>query len=109
MNSISLKRLDDITGGDPELRREILTLFKTSCEHCMATMQQYEADEDSEIWSNALHELKGAADNLGFEPVADIAREAETEKREGTLTPEKKQVYHQRIESMLLTVQQAIA
>ncbi len=109
MNAISLERLNAITDGDPELRREILTLFKSSCDRCMATMLEHEADETGDSWSNALHELKGAADNLGFEAVADIAREAEAEKREGTLTADKKQVYYQRIESMLVTVQQAVS
>lgn len=108
MTTISLKRLDQITDGDPEIKKEILTLFKASCDRCMHAMLTHESDANASTWANALHELKGAADNLGFEPVADIAREAEEEMREGTMNSELKQVYHQRIESMLLTVQQAV-
>lgn len=54
-------RLEEITGGDVELERTLLSLFAATAESVLARLQ---AGED---WATTVHELKGAAANLGAE------------------------------------------
>ncbi len=70
---VDLQRFNKITGEDPELRREILALFFQNVARCCA-MIAMNINSDNNIWRNSLHELKGAADNIGMRKIGDICK-----------------------------------
>jgi HPt (histidine-containing phosphotransfer) domain-containing protein len=73
--TLDLKRLDDITDGDVSLKKELLGMFFATFERCIAVMQSGNSDEKA--WREAAHELKGAANTMGFEDLGLICREVE--------------------------------
>lgn len=71
--TINHERLHDITGGDEDFRKELLTMFIATARRCVARM----ASGTDNDFSAAAHELKGAADNLGFTAIAKHCRTVE--------------------------------
>ena len=58
---INKSRMLEITGGDKELEKELLTLF---LETANSTLMRLQAGEN---WQRTVHELKGAAANIGMD------------------------------------------
>lgn len=58
---INKSRMIEITGGDKELEKELLTLF---LETANSTLMRLQAGEN---WQRTVHELKGAAANIGMD------------------------------------------
>ena len=73
---IDLTRLEDFTAGDPDLERELSTLFVASGERYLSQMGDILAN-DGEDWSAPCHALKGASGNIGAHEVARLARSIE--------------------------------
>lgn len=75
--SIDRERLDSITGGDPALREELLTLFFSTVDRCLRALEKEQNAVQDEAWRAAVHELKGAGGNLGCWEVQDLCGRAE--------------------------------
>jgi len=67
--------LDIYTGGDREIRDQVLRLFLTQAELLLDRLR--EAQGDQRAWHEAAHSLKGCARGVGANGLADLAREAE--------------------------------
>lgn len=67
--------LDVYTGGDEELRNQVLELFLIQGELLLDRLRQARGDERA--WHDAAHSLKGCAAGIGASGLADLAREAE--------------------------------
>lgn len=71
-------RLEMLTDGDREIIDGLLELFNDTVARCTDTLAACrDNDTDPEAWATAIHELKGASDNLGFKQLAALCREAE--------------------------------
>lgn len=68
---INHSRILEITDGSATLKKELLTLFKETLE---SVLQRLEAGAD---WQKTVHELKGAAANMGAEELHKICQEIE--------------------------------
>lgn len=62
------------TGGDEELRDELLTLMRIQAETCLEAMAQA---TDSESWRAATHTLKGSARGVGAFALGEVCEAAE--------------------------------
>lgn len=71
MPEFDTTRLKDISGGNADMEKKLFMLFFTSCEQCLAKLQ-----EGQSTWQEAMHELKGVAANMGMEPLAQICEAA---------------------------------
>lgn len=67
--------LDIYTGGDKEIRNQVLVLFLTQGELLLGRLR--EALGEERAWHDAAHSLKGCAAGVGAGGLASIAREAE--------------------------------
>lgn len=72
---VDLTRLDDFTGGDDQIERELASLYLATAAQYLAAMRA--ALAAGTPWDRAAHSLKGASANLGAETVAALAAEAE--------------------------------
>lgn len=68
---INKSRMLEITGGDKELEKELLTLF---LETANSTLGRLQAGEN---WQRTVHELKGAAANIGMDTLHYASAEIE--------------------------------
>ncbi len=68
---INRNRMIEITGGDKELEKELLTLF---LETANSTLMRLQAGEN---WQRTVHELKGAAANIGMNELHQKSAEIE--------------------------------
>lgn len=75
-NPIDLERLEDFTAGDPDLERELSSLFLSAGERYLMRMQDA-ISSGAVDWSGACHALKGASGNIGAHEVAHLARSFE--------------------------------
>ena len=67
--------LDIYTGGDRQVRDQVLRLFLTQAELLLGRLRA--AQGDARAWHEAAHSLKGCASGVGANGLADLAREAE--------------------------------
>jgi len=67
--------LDIYTGGDRQVRDQVLRLFLTQAELLLGRLRA--AQGDARAWHEAAHALKGCASGVGANGLADLAREAE--------------------------------
>ena len=70
--------LDVYTGGDKEIRNQVLELFLTQVELLLKRLKDAQGDERA--WHEAAHSLKGCASGVGASGLAGLARAAEQEK-----------------------------
>ena len=70
-----LERLNAFTDGDPQLERELTSLYVASATHYLEEMRT--ALGRGSGWSSAAHALKGASANIGAAIVARLAEQAE--------------------------------
>ena len=94
---IDIDHLSRQTLGDPGLEEEVLRLFDTMSHVYFARLEGSTTVED--LLRN-LHTLRGAAAGIGAFGLADLARTAEAELREGG------QVNPERIEDLALAVEE---
>lgn len=74
--AVDLSRLELITRGNKNLKEELLRLFAETCDRFLKNLQSGKTQED---FDNALHELKGAAGNLGFSELSELCSKAEND------------------------------
>lgn len=72
---IALEHLTSFTDGDPQLERELSSLYLASAKLYLEEMRA--ALRAGEDWRGAAHSLKGASANIGAVEVAALAAEAE--------------------------------
>lgn len=72
-----LERLHGFTDGDPQLGRELTTLYFSTAELYLDEMREALDGSGPGAWSRAAHALKGASANIGAAMVARLAGEAE--------------------------------
>jgi HPt (histidine-containing phosphotransfer) domain-containing protein len=75
---VDLAQLDQYTGGDHVINREILLIFDSQCREMLAKLEQLAGEEaDGQVWRDIVHTLKGAARGIGAFGLGDTAAEAE--------------------------------
>lgn len=74
---IDLSHFEMFTDNDPDLEKELLNLFFEQAELSLSDLEQSLSDNDNDTWEAAAHRLKGAAANLGAEPLAKACENAE--------------------------------
>lgn len=67
--------LDAYTGGDKEIRNQVLELFLTQTDLLLTRLK--EAKGNAQAWHEAAHSLKGCASGVGANGLAGLARQAE--------------------------------
>jgi HPt (histidine-containing phosphotransfer) domain-containing protein len=78
-------RLADISGGDPEFEREILSEFVEQNKTLFDDLDRALAAGDAVSLRRAAHTLKGSSRTVGAEAVASIASEIEVLAASGNL------------------------
>ncbi|NBR27774.1 MAG: sensor histidine kinase, partial [Betaproteobacteria bacterium] len=81
--------LNEFTGGDASLRREILLQFMASDEPDAAELRQALAGDDCATIAKTAHRVKGASRMIGAQPYANVAERIERAGREGDLAAAK--------------------
>jgi CheY-like chemotaxis protein/HPt (histidine-containing phosphotransfer) domain-containing protein len=74
--SIALAHFTSFTDGDPQLERELSSLYLATADLYLDEMRAAVAEGGGD-WSRAAHALKGASGNIGAAEVARLAAEAE--------------------------------
>ena len=72
---INYEHLNKYVDGDPELTREIFSLFRNQVEMWGRGLT---ASADDEIWSSVTHSLKGSARAVGAMGLAEACEKAES-------------------------------
>jgi HPt (histidine-containing phosphotransfer) domain-containing protein len=91
--------LDPYTGGDVEVRDQVLELFLDQAELLITELDH--ARGSTEAWMQAAHSLKGCARNVGANAIADLAFRAE--RRPAGVADEQAQVLEALREAMTAT------
>jgi HPt (histidine-containing phosphotransfer) domain-containing protein len=71
------KYLDDMSGGDTEFVRDILSTFLETAQVLAKTLTDATLDHDFERAIYASHTLKGSARSVGAGPLGDLCEELE--------------------------------
>jgi PAS domain S-box-containing protein len=72
---MNLKHLTDLTGGDDDLTKELISAF---VEGALTNLEQlYNNNVASDVWKKASHKLQGSCLNLGIEKLGEISAWAE--------------------------------
>ena len=69
---IDLTRLQSITEGDKATEKMLLTMFYDTTCRILSDLQNHNGE-----WKKLVHELRGAAANLGLSLLAEACKEAE--------------------------------
>lgn len=72
-----LERLNSFTDGDPQLGRELTTLYFSTADLYLEEMRVALSGVGAGSWSRAAHALKGASANIGAATVAKLAGDSE--------------------------------
>lgn len=105
-NVIDLDHLSSMTGGDIELAREVLEIFKHQCE---IWGRMLDADAPCEQWADAAHSIKGAAKSIGAMDLGEACGQAETRGREGDVPKAEAGVLISQIKDRMIEVSEALA
>ena len=96
---MNFKQFAETLGLDEEEFMELAELFLDTCASDLDKMTAAVIDVNPEEVSKAAHSIKGAAGNLGFKELSDIAKEIEHNAQEGNLngTPENVEALKQKL------------
>ncbi len=75
-NEFDLEQLEEMTDGDPELKKEIIEAFFECGDECLTDLEQSITGENL-AWKEKAHALKGIALNFGATRVAELSASAE--------------------------------
>lgn len=103
---IDLDHLNAMTGGDVELAREVLGIFKHQSE---VWGRMLDASAPIEQWADAAHSIKGAARSIGAMALGDACNAAETRGREGNVPEAEAVVLISTIKDRMIEVSEALA
>jgi HPt (histidine-containing phosphotransfer) domain-containing protein len=75
---VDLHHLGRYTGGDRAINQEILLLFEAQCREMIAKLDVLTTGQnDTKLWREITHTLKGAARGIGAFALGDAAAQAE--------------------------------
>jgi HPt (histidine-containing phosphotransfer) domain-containing protein len=74
---VNTSRIDEIVGEDKSLKKTLMQLFLETCNRVVMKLETSLFTDDSKLWKDASHELKGAALNLGFEELSSLCLKME--------------------------------
>lgn len=103
---IDLDHLNAMTGGDVELAREVLGIFKHQSE---VWGRMLDVSAPIEQWADAAHSIKGAARSIGAMALGDACNAAETRGREGDVPEAEAVVLISTIKDRMIEVSEALA
>lgn len=76
--NVDLAQLRSVTGGDLALEQEICRLFFDTAERCIFILEATFPHDEDRRWEDTLHEMKGAAINIGARGLVGLCHEAES-------------------------------
>jgi PAS domain S-box-containing protein len=79
------RRLQEVSDGDAEFERELITAFVASGEETLRDMQAALARQDTNALSQSAHRFKGACANLNIEFLASLAQAIEVGTKAGAI------------------------
>lgn len=82
---INIERLIEVTDGDRDAIRELLVIFLEDAEARLEAIEVALAAGDAETLGAEAHSLKGAAGNVGADPMHQLAETLEDEARANRL------------------------
>lgn len=71
-----LEQLEEMTDGDPEVKKDIVEAFFECGDECLEELGQSVSSENI-MWKEKAHALKGIALNFGATRIAELSRAAE--------------------------------
>lgn len=74
---LNMENLREIIDNDRELERELVSNFYTCYHTCMSELETSLDTQDTVLWRNAAHALKGIAYNIGAECLGELSLKAE--------------------------------
>lgn len=74
---VDLSNLRDVTGGDPEMERDLFNEFISSSQDLVEAMARHCEGNDNEAWRKAAHAFKGIALNLGAHPLSLLCKDGQ--------------------------------
>lgn len=77
LQDLDTSRLDDITGGVPELNGDLVRIVLEDAETAIGRLASSLAERDASGGAAHAHQLKGLCANVGAERLADAARRIE--------------------------------
>ncbi|HEU5047303.1 MAG TPA: response regulator [Rickettsiales bacterium] len=80
---LDLQRLR-MVADTPDEERQVMSLFFSLAEEKLAIMEKSRRDTDRQAWKEAAHYLKGSANNLGMQMLAEQCRLAEIHPQSGS-------------------------
>lgn len=83
--------LNEITGGDPDLQRELILLFESELKNQSALIQQAEALGDNEKLRQVVHKFRSSLFSVGLLATADKYKKIEGELKSNIHSPDLKQ------------------
>jgi HPt (histidine-containing phosphotransfer) domain-containing protein len=101
---VDIERLNLITGGDPELIRELVDLFIGDANDRITLLSASIASGELDAVKRQAHAIKGAAANMGAELVQGVCHSIEQALASGASTAELSRLNEQLAEAMAATV-----
>lgn len=86
MIKIDCDRLEEVSLGEVELKRELLAALLTVIQVNLEAIKQAEATNDYSTIARCAHQLKGAAANVGVSSLHAIALELESQAKSQNLS-----------------------
>ena len=80
---INMEYLDSVSGGDPEIIREIVLLFKEQSVEMYNEMRSYLAAKNYTSLGLLAHKAKSSVSIMGMQDLADMLKAFELQAREG--------------------------
>ena len=77
---VNISRIEEIAGNDTEMKKMLLGMFLDTCNRVISALEtavNESTPEAQKVWKDSVHELKGAALNLGFEELGIYCNEKE--------------------------------
>lgn len=78
--AVNLENLHEMTGNDPELEKELFSVFLVSAEKCLDALRISTGVGAEETWRTQAHALKGMSLNLGAEELGKLCAQGQTGK-----------------------------
>lgn len=75
---VDMERLDEVTAGDEELRKELIELFIADTEERFVVLESAIAVKDAEELNRTAHSIKGSSANMGASTLQALALQLES-------------------------------
>ncbi len=75
--TVNLENLREMTGGDPDLEKELFSVYLQGSEDCLTAMQASTGGGQEETWRAQAHAWKGMSLNLGAAALGALCAQAQ--------------------------------